>query len=98
MITLFNQTRKQYNQNKKIPHLTSCMALQPAPLISTTIVTRNRNFLSVPCDYGSMEPSNSVSGISDGHVELLIAGNFKIICNLDKILVYVMCYNICDHT
>ena len=36
---------------------------------------------------GTTEPSNSVPGSSDRHGQLLTAGNFKIIWNLDKILV-----------
>ena len=74
--TLFNQTRKYCNQNNKILHLTSHMALQAAPLIGTTTVPRN---LSVSCDYGAMEPSNSVPGSADRHAQLLTAGKFKII-------------------
>ena len=35
MITLFNQNRKYYDQNSKILHLFSHMALQAAPLIGT---------------------------------------------------------------
>ena len=52
------------------------MALQAAPLIGTTTVPRN---LSVSCDYGAMEPSNSVPGSADRHAQLLTAGKFKII-------------------
>ena len=98
MITLFNQTRKYYNQHNKILGLASHMALHAAPLISTTNVTRKGTFLSVSCDYGTTEPANSVPASSDRHAQLLTAGNFEIICNLDKILVHVMCYNICDST
>ena len=47
---------------------------------------------------GSTESSNSVPGSSDRHVLLLTEGNFEIIWNLNKILVRVMRYNICDHT
>ena len=36
------------------------------------------------------EPLNSVPGSSDRHAQLLAAGNFEIIWNLDKILVRVM--------
>ena len=36
MITLFNQNRKYYNQNNKILHFVSHMALQAARLIDTT--------------------------------------------------------------
>ena len=80
MIILFKQTRKYYNQNNKILHL----ALQSALLIGTTIVTRNRNFLSVPCDYGTTEPSNSVPESSDKHAQLLTAGNFEKIFKLGE--------------
>ena len=38
------------------------------------------------------EPSSSVPGGSDKHELLLTEGNFKIILNLDKILVRVMRY------
>ena len=80
MITSFDQNRKYYNQNNKILHLVSCMALQATPMI------------------GMAEPSNFVPGSSDRHAQLLKAGNFKIIWNLDKILVWLMHYNICDRT
>ena len=90
MIILFKQTRKYYNQNNKILHLVSHMALQSALLIGTTIVIRNRNFLSVSCDYGTMEPLNSVPGSSDKHAQLLTAGNFEIISNLEKSARYVL--------
>ena len=36
MIALFNQNRKYYNQNNKILHLVSQIALQAASLIVTT--------------------------------------------------------------
>ena len=67
MITLFNQTRKYYNQHDKILRLASHMALQAPPLIGTTNVTRKGTFLSVYCDYGRTEPANSVPGSSDRH-------------------------------
>ena len=73
------------------------MALQAAPLICTTIVTKNGKFLSVSCNYGTTEPSNSFPGSSDRHAQLLITGNSDIIWNLDKNLVRVMLYNICDY-
>ena len=79
MITLFKRTRKYYSQNNKLIHLASHMALQVASLISTTIVTRNRKFLSVSCDYGTTEPSNSVPGSSDRHAQRLTMGSLKII-------------------
>ena len=79
MITLFNQTRKYYNQNNKILCLASHMALQAAPLISTTIVSTNGKFLSISCDYGTPDPLNSILGYSDRHAQLLTAGNFQII-------------------
>ena len=47
---------------------------------------------------GTMETLNSVSGISDGYAQLLTAGNFEIIWNLNKILASVMRFNICDRT
>ena len=34
---------------------------------------------------GTTEPSNSVSGSSDRHAQLLAVGNFEIIWNMDKI-------------
>ena len=45
---------------------------------------------------GITEPSNFISGSSDRHPQLLIANNVKIIWNLDKILVCVMPFNVCD--
>ena len=36
MVTLFDQSRKYYNQNNKILHLVSHIALQAASLISAT--------------------------------------------------------------
>ena len=97
MITLFNQTRKYSNQNNKILHFVH-MALQAAPVNGTTIVIRNGKFISVSCDCGTTEPSISVPGSSDRHAQLLAEGNFEIIWNLDKILVRVMGYKICDRT
>ena len=47
MITLFDQNRKYYNQNNKFFHLVSHMALQAAPLISTT---EPSNFVSGSSD------------------------------------------------
>ena len=70
MITLFKQARKYYNQNNKILHLASHMALQAAPLICTTIVTGNRKFLSVSCNYSTTEPSNSLPESSDRYEQL----------------------------
>ena len=70
MITLFKQARKYYNQNNKILHLASHMALQAAPLICTIIVTGNRKFLSVSCDYSTTEPSNSLPESSDRYEQL----------------------------
>ena len=90
MIALFGQNNKYYNQNSKILCLDSYMALQAAPLISTIIITRNGKFLSVSCHYGTM---NSVQGSSDRYAQLLTARNFKIVWNLDKILVHVMLIN-----
>ena len=80
MVTLFDQNRKYYNQNNTVLHLVSDMALQTAPLISTT------------------EPSHSIPESFDRHAQLLTAGNFEIIWNLDSILVRVMRFNICDCT
>ena len=47
---------------------------------------------------GVTEPSNSVPGNSDKQAQFLTADNFKIIWKLNKILVRVMRYNICDRT
>ena len=80
MITLFDQNRKYGNQNNKILHIVSHMALQAAPVIRTT------------------EPSNSVPGSFDRHAQHLTADNFEIIWNLDKVLMHIMRYNICDCT
>ena len=41
---------------------------------------------------------NSVSRRSDRRVQLLTVGNFEKIWNLDKILVHVMHFIICDQT
>ena len=70
MITLFKQARKYYNQNNKILHVASHMALQAAPLIGTIIGTGNRKFLSVSCDYSTTEPSNSLPESSDRYEQL----------------------------
>ena len=69
MITLFYQTRKYYNENNKIIHLVFHMTLQVASIIGTTTVTRNGTFLSVCCDYGTTQPSNSVPESSDRHAQ-----------------------------
>ena len=45
---------------------------------------------------GTTEPSNSVPGNSNKHVQLLTADKFEIIWKLDKILVRAMRYNIFD--
>ena len=47
---------------------------------------------------GTTEPSNSVSGSSDRHAQLLAVGNFEIIWNMAQILVHIMRLNICDCT
>ena len=45
---------------------------------------------------GITEPSNSVPGSSDKHAQLLASDNFEMIWKLDKILVRIMRYDICD--
>ena len=45
------------------------MTLEVASIIGTTTVTRNGIFLSVCCDYGTTQPSNSVPESSDRHAQ-----------------------------
>ena len=80
MMILFDQNIKYYNQDNKILHLVSHVALQTAPLIGTT------------------KPSNSVPSSSDRNAQFLIASNFEKIWNMEKILVHVTRFNICDCT
>ena len=47
---------------------------------------------------GTTKPSNSVPSSSDRNAQFLIASNFEKIWNMEKILVHVMRFNICDCT